>query len=408
MHCLEYNDEALQSESALCGVHIERTSVDKHSKQIVLSTFVDDAKDDIRMLRNDVGSQAMFNSLTILVREEWIRRGEIVFANSFSKEYFEEPYNRWNINSFADVYANPIENQTVEASHRNDKRLCHGAGSKTKVSLSEYVTRSIPRLLETYTRDYSGREITLEPQALSTGYPDVMLTKAKILLHQIVDDRVKYSASSTSNAKSHSKIVHAANFFHLPPGSTIVTGKPKSVDGYIVFNSANNYVQDYGPGKGVTKEIALQYIDCVFNGRFPRTASMADYESKKLFVRGYHLLTYKVVHIDSVPVYEHSCFCKDHRGQGECEHEAAGSNIIDTFDVDAQVQQIQRGCVRGRPRKIPSVGYAARKIVDSNTDSTTSLHASDYEKMVHEKIVQFFNKPFSAQPFVGSIQGVNA
>jgi hypothetical protein len=133
---------------------------------------------------------------------------------------------------------------------------------------------------------------------------------------------------------------------------------------------------------------------------------MSDYESKKLFVRGYHLLTYKVLHIDNLLVYEHSCLCKVHRGQGECEHEAAGSNIINTFDVDAQVQQIQRGCVRGRPRKIPSVGYAARKIVDSNTDSTSSLHTSDYEKLVHEKIVQFFNKPFSAKPFVGSIQGV--
>ena len=89
---LEYNDEALQSESALCGVHIERTSVDKHSKQTVLSTFVDDAKDDIRMLRNDVGSQAMFNLLTILVQEEWTR--EIVCANSFSKKYFVSLYQK--------------------------------------------------------------------------------------------------------------------------------------------------------------------------------------------------------------------------------------------------------------------------------------------------------------------------
>ena len=255
-------------------------------------------------------------------------------------------------------------------------------------------------LLQTYTRSHSGRSITLEPQGISTGYPNQMLNNAKILIEQVVDARVVMDSKGVPKA-TLKKTVHASNFLHLLPNSTILPGTPKSTDGYIVFNSNNQCVQDYGPGKGISREVALQYIDCVLNGRFPRNM---DYENKKLFVRSYHLLSYKVLRVNGVPVFEYCCRCKVHRGQGECEHEIAGAHILGTFDVYAQVQQIQSGSVRGRPRKNVSVGYAARKVVDSSI-VVTSLHAVDYEKIVNEKIVQFFARPFSKQPFVGTITG---
>lgn len=367
------------------------------------SSFEEDAKDDIRMMRNDVGSQEMFNALVPFVIQHWTKRGEDTFANSFSTEYFKSPYNKWSVNSFCNVYANPIENQSIESSHRTDKRERFGAGPKTKVSLSEYVTRSIPRMLDDYTQTHSGRSISLEPEPISTQYPTQMLNNAKILLEHIVDDRVGASNKAAGKATSAiKKQILACNFFHLLPGSTLEYNKPKTREGFIVFNSKDSCVQDYGPGKGVSKEIALQYIDCVLNGRFHK--NYQTWDEKKAFVRSYHLLSYVTMHIDGIAVYEYYCRCKTHRGQGECDHQAAGEHILETFNVDVQVQQIKSGNVRGRPRKSASVQYAAKKDVLSYSE-TASLHIEDYEKLVRETIVQFFHKPYSALPFVGVVTG---
>ena len=399
---IEYDGDVIQSDNGMCGVHIERTAVDKHIKKMInRSSFEADAKDDVRMMRNDVGSQEMFNALVPFVIEHWTSKGESAFALAFSIEYFKRPYNKWNVNSFPSVYANPIENQTVESSHRTDKRDRFGAGSRNKVCLSEYVTRSIPRMLVDNTHSHSGRSISLEPQALSTHYPTAMLNNAKILLEHIVDDRVVTGSKAPSKG-ALKKTIHASNYFHLLPGSTLETGKPKSRVGYIVFNSEDNCVQDYGPGKGVSKEIALQYIDCVLNGRFHK--NYKTWDEKKSFVRRYHLLFYEILHIDGVAVYELHCGCKTHRGQGECDHHAASEHILQIFDVHVQVNQIKSGSVRGRPRKSASVEYSGKKDVAGSTD-LTSLHAQDYQKLVRECIVQFFEKPYSTLPFVGIVTG---
>ena len=100
------------------------------------------------------------------------------------------------------------------------------------------------------------------------------------------------------------------------------------------------------------------------------------WDEKKAFVRGYHLLSYEVLHIKGVAVYELSCRCKNYRGQGECDHHAAGEHILDAFDVHVQVNQIKSGNVRGRPKKSASVGYAAMKHVAGGID-LASLHAED-------------------------------
>jgi hypothetical protein len=404
--CIEYDGEVLEPDNGLCGVHIERDAVDKHAnKMISRSSFLADAKDDIRMMRNDVGSQEMFETLVPLLIQHWTSKGESVFAIAFSSEYFKSPYNKWNVNSFSEVYANPIENQPIESSHRNDKRDNFGAGARNKVSLSEYATRSIFRMLDDYALSHSGRSISLEPEAISTHYPKEMLNNAKILLEHIVDNRVAQTGKQNSQTRTTSvakKDVITSNFYHIVPGSTLVTGKSKSLVGYIVFNSKDSCVQDYGPGKGVSKEIALQYIDCVLNGRFHK--SLHSWDAKKLFVRSYHLLSYKILHIDTIAVYEYHCRCKTYRGQGECDHQAASEHILATFDVHAQVHQIKSGTVRGRPKKSASVKYAAPQHVVGSIDLAT-LHARDYEKLVREPIVQFFDKPFSKLPFVGTVTG---
>jgi hypothetical protein len=230
-----------------------------------------------------------------------------------------------------------------------------------------------------------------------------MLNDAKILLEHIEDDRVVASSRASAKATvSIKKKMFASNFFHLLPGSTLESAKPKTREGFIVFNSKDNCVQDYGPGKGVSKEIALQYIDCVLNGRFHK--NYRTWDEKKSFVRSYHLLSYVTMHMDGVAVYEYNCRCKTHRGQAECDHQAAGEHILDTFDVHVQVQQIKSGNVRGRPRKSASVKYAAQKDV-AGYPETATLHVRDYEKLVREPIVQFFHKPYSKLPFVGIVTG---
>jgi hypothetical protein len=231
-----------------------------------------------------------------------------------------------------------------------------------------------------------------------------MLDKAQILLEHIIDSRVSNSGKSSSNKSTAKKPIFAGNHFHLLPGSTLQTGKPKSLVGYIVFNSKGNTVQDYGPGKAVSKEIALLYIDCVLNGRFHK--DYKTWDEKKKFVRGYHLLSYEVLHMEGVAVYELRCRCKTYRGQGECDHHAAGEHILEIFNVHVQVNQIKSGNVRGRPKKSASVGYAAVKHVAGGIDLAT-LHAADYQKLVREPIVQFFEKPFSKLPFVGIVTGTN-
>jgi hypothetical protein len=169
--------------------------------------------------------------------------------------------------------------------------------------------------------------------------------------------------------------------------------------GYVVFNTASNLVQDKGPGFNVSKEIGLQYIDCVLHGRFPNSTT---YEEKKVFTRRFILLSYTVLHVDGVSVYEYLCRCKCHRKDGECDHEASTSHLLKTFDVLAQVHKITSGSVRGRPRLSSVVGFAAIK--DKATD-LSSLHKGDYEKLVREQIVQFYNLPFSQLPFIGTVIG---
>jgi len=51
-------------------------------------------------------------------------------------------------------------------------------------------------------------------------------------------------------------------------------------------------------------------------------------------------------------------------------------------------------------------GYAAMKDVVDGID-LASLLAEDYQKLVHEPIVQFFEKPYSKLPFVGIVTGFN-
>ena len=58
----------------------------------------------------------------------------------------------------------------------------------------------------------------------------------------------------------------------------------------------------------------------------------------------------------------------------------------------------------GRPKLSSVVGYQAIKESEANLDVTT-LHAKDYDKLLREEMVQFYNKPFSAQPFVGIVVG---
>lgn len=405
---IECDGDVFTSDTGLCGVHIERTGVDAHGGKIVSSTFKEEAKDDIRMLRNNVGSQDMFLSLINDVMEHWISKGESAFAEGFAKEYFAENYNNWNINSFPDVYANPIENNTVESSHKRDKINRFGAGSRTKVSLSEYVTRSIPEMLKEHTRSHSGRPISVDTQDISTGYPSSMLINAQRLLQETVDHSVTSKnqvalkqSSSSSQSVVAKKEVYAHNYYHFQKGTKLLSGSAKSEVGYIVFNTGDNLVQDKGLGRNVTKHDGLQYIDCVLHGRFPKDT---DYEQKKKFVRRFVLLSYDVLHVDTKAVYEYSCRCKVGRGQGECEHEAAASHMLRTFDVLAQVHQISRGTVRGRPRLSSIVGYAAVKSSETTIDVTT-LHSADYERLVLEKIIQFYNKPFSAEPFIGTVQG---
>ena len=331
---IEFKGVPIQTQMGLCGVHIERSVVDAYSKKIKRSAFGDVAKADISMLRNNVASQIQFKTLAIIVQDEWKRLGEHEFAKTFLQEYLQRPYDFWSINSFPEAIASPCENQTVEASHRTDKRDNLGAGARNKVGLSEYAISSIPVLLKRYTDSHSGRSITVQSETIATGFPMQTLYKALKLLEQIVDERVKSNTSSSqSKSPSTPRHTYVSNFEHVPIGSTIVQKEPKSVVGYIVFNSHTQFVQDYGASKDVTRVIALQVIDSALNGRFPKGLK---YEAITTFVKGYHLMTYEVVHKDGTAVYKYKCTCKAGRSEGECSHEAASEEINKTFCVKDQ------------------------------------------------------------------------
>ena len=86
-------------QNGITTVYLPRTNRNTHKLQHIHQLLREQqfdhhakiAKEDIRMMRNDVGSQVMFNALVTIVREEWSRRGETAFAEGFSKEYFVEP-----------------------------------------------------------------------------------------------------------------------------------------------------------------------------------------------------------------------------------------------------------------------------------------------------------------------------
>ena len=86
-------------ENGLCGVHIELNAIDHNKGKLVDKNFVDEAKADIKMLRNDVGSHKLFVTMGEMVLSNWREHGEVSFANTMSKEYFKTPYNKWSCNS---------------------------------------------------------------------------------------------------------------------------------------------------------------------------------------------------------------------------------------------------------------------------------------------------------------------
>lgn len=382
----------------LCGVHIVRTVVEDHKAKIVSSRFIEIIKADIAMLRNDVGSQCQFAALAKVMVNEWKRQGEEVFALYFEIEYLTPPYDKWSCNSFPKTIAIPVENQIVESSHRTDKRDNHGAGNRKKVGLSSFCTTSIPVLLTTYTNSHSGRPITVKAETMITWYPPHILQKAKLLLEEVVDDRVR-KAGKGSQGKVP-KLVYVSNFEHVHIGSTIVQNQPKSTKGFIVFNAHTSFVQHYGAQNNVTREIALQVIDSVLNGRFPRGKT---YDEIKAFVRKYHLLEYEVVHVDGVEVYSYKCRCKGGRKEGECSHEAAAEEINKTFSVSEQLQLIKGGTVKGRPKLRQVVAFKAHRPEELTVNQQKD--ENDFRKLVREPIVQFFDKPFSPDAFVGTVTG---
>ena len=90
------------------------------------------------------------------------------------------------------------------------------------------------------------------------------------------------------------------------------------------------------------------------------------------------------------------------RSEAECSHEAAGEEINKTFCIKDQVARISSGKVAGRPKKRLAVGYSAHK-PDEYSDRELGRH--DYEAWMCELTVQFFNLPYSQQPFVRKITG---
>jgi len=194
--------------------------------------------------------------------------------------------------------------------------------------------------------------------------------------------------------------VYVSNYEHVRIGSTILQGQAKSTTGYIVFNSHTQFVQHYGPGNNVTREIALKVIDSVVYGRYPKGMK---YDAIKAFVQGFHLLEYEVLHITGTAVYNYKCRCKGGRSEGECSHEAAGEEINKTFSVSQQLEKITSGRVRGRPRLSDVAGYRACKQVE--TPASLSKVEGDFGKLVNELIVQFFHLPYSQKPFVGKVTG---
>ena len=148
--------------------------------------------------------------------------------------------------------------------------------------------------------------------------------------------------------------VYVSNFEHVPIGSTIVQNQPKSTKGYIVFNTHTRFVQTYGAANNVTRSIALQVIDSVVSGRFPRGMS---YNDIKIFVQSYNLLEYEVLHIDGTAVYNYMCRCKGGRNEGECSHEAAAEEINKTFSISDNLELIAGGKVSGRSKLTKIVSY---------------------------------------------------
>lgn len=401
---IEVEGKIIESKIGLCGVHIERTVVEDHKDKIVNTSFIEIAKEDVSILRNCVGSQCQFRAFAQIMLTEWKRVGETVFALYLEREYLTPPYDMWSCNSFPKAIATPIENQIVEASHRTDKRDNLGAGAKKKVTLSSFCIVSLPELLKNYTASHSGRPISLKAEAMKTGYPDEILKKAKLLLEEVVDDRVMQSSSKSSQTQTRKspsqKPVYVSNFEHVPIGSTIVQNQPKSTKGYIVFNTHTRFVQTYGAANNVTRSIALQVIDSVVSGRFPRGMS---YNDIKIFVQSYNLLEYEVMHIDGIAVYNYKCRCKGGRSEGECSHEAAGEEINKTFSISDNLELIAGGKVSGRPKLTKIVNYKPHR--PEEKAASVEKEEQDFRKWVLEPIVQFFTSPYSEKPFVGKVTG---
>lgn len=355
--------------------------------------FAEQAKKDLKMLRNDVASQQQFETMATSVIQNWIDEGETQFATSIRKEYMTPPFNKWSVNSFILYRCMPIANQIVESGWRTSKRINWGAGFRNMVGVSEFATFFIFVMLKNLTEKYSGRSITVEATPISTSFPTHSLHKCQKLLVTIED-----TTSRNSNSSSQKKLPVLTNYYEIKSGTTL-KGTLRTTKGYFVFNSSKNLVQDAGPRCTVTRKIALTYLHSALTGEFPTSYT---YQQKKDLIQGYHAISYEVLHRNNIAVYEFNCDCVSGRHEGECGHEAAAQVLLKIFDVARELQEIDRGNVKGRPRKIVPVGYRATRPEESLVESFNERDATNF---IGEPVIQFFELPHNQKAFVGKITG---
>jgi hypothetical protein len=115
----------------LCWPHIALNALPENKAKFTNVKFFDEAQQKIADLQLS-RSEQQFDDLALIILRHWELKRESTLMKWFGVECLTSPYNRWGITPSGIPGSDPNSN-TIESSHRDDKRSKFGQDGKDDV-----------------------------------------------------------------------------------------------------------------------------------------------------------------------------------------------------------------------------------------------------------------------------------
>lgn len=262
-------------------------------------------------------------------------------------------------------------NNVIESVHAFWKQNNLGAGHGVKVSLGNFITHSIPKLLE-----WSVERVTITPcnvvAETDVGPPLPILKAAEKLLQRVHDgNQMKLSDYMRLQTKNR--------------------GDGVPFKGFVFNASAQSYT--IREENAMTKVKVKQYLNSLC-GNLPH----GDLQDIVAITHGMH----------AVEMVEHNetthfrCDCAGYMSTAECSHSIAARVIEGDFDLDHALSRVIRGRVRGREKNHEGpIGY------DAHAPTPAHLSKVQLNNQLKKRVAMEMNDHAGKliKTYIGSVEG---